>query len=122
MYYSMLRTSCLFCSGSSGGSGSRENSGGSSIGIPIAVPTPSIPISVPGEPLPTYTASAKTHYLKHNVLQVRTDLRIRRTLHMWVFNTAVYPVLRSEKWSRISCSLYAYSFRGLIFPAKGLLK
>uniref|UniRef100_A0A8C2IMT7 Abl interactor 1 n=1 Tax=Cyprinus carpio TaxID=7962 RepID=A0A8C2IMT7_CYPCA len=36
-------------SGSSGGSGSRENSGGSSIGIPIAVPTPSIPNSVPGE-------------------------------------------------------------------------
>ncbi|XP_057588255.1 abl interactor 1 isoform X26 [Hippopotamus amphibius kiboko] len=40
-------------SGSSGGSGSRENSGGSSIGIPIAVPTPSPPtigpenISVP---------------------------------------------------------------------------
>ncbi|XP_039522418.1 abl interactor 1a isoform X7 [Pimephales promelas] len=33
-------------SGSSGGSGSRENSGGS-IGIPIAVPTPSIPNSVP---------------------------------------------------------------------------
>ncbi|XP_057588238.1 abl interactor 1 isoform X11 [Hippopotamus amphibius kiboko] len=30
-------------SGSSGGSGSRENSGGSSIGIPIAVPTPSPP-------------------------------------------------------------------------------
>uniref|UniRef100_A0AAR2LFN6 Abl interactor 1 n=1 Tax=Pygocentrus nattereri TaxID=42514 RepID=A0AAR2LFN6_PYGNA len=36
-------------SGSSGGSGSRENSGGSSIGIPIAVPTPSIPNSGPGE-------------------------------------------------------------------------
>ncbi|XP_058242216.1 abl interactor 1a isoform X7 [Hemibagrus wyckioides] len=35
-------------SGSSGGSGSRENSGGSSIGIPIAVPTPSIPNSGPG--------------------------------------------------------------------------
>ncbi|XP_028821022.1 abl interactor 1a isoform X7 [Denticeps clupeoides] len=32
-------------SGSSGGSGSRENSGSSSIGIPIAVPTPSIPNS-----------------------------------------------------------------------------
>ncbi|XP_026093309.1 abl interactor 1-like isoform X3 [Carassius auratus] len=37
-------------SGSSGGSGSRENSGGSSIGIPIAVPTPSIPNSVPVTP------------------------------------------------------------------------
>ncbi|XP_050954208.1 abl interactor 1a isoform X2 [Labeo rohita] len=37
-------------SGSSGGSGSRENSGGSSIGIPIAVPTPSIPNSVPAPP------------------------------------------------------------------------
>ncbi|XP_067234230.1 abl interactor 1a isoform X4 [Chanodichthys erythropterus] len=37
-------------SGSSGGSGSRENSGGSSIGIPIAVPTPSIPNSVPVAP------------------------------------------------------------------------
>ncbi|XP_075936466.1 abl interactor 1a isoform X10 [Anarhichas minor] len=36
-------------SGSSGGSSSRENSGGSSIGIPIAVPTPSIPNSGPGE-------------------------------------------------------------------------
>ncbi|XP_076827130.1 abl interactor 1a isoform X9 [Brachyhypopomus gauderio] len=34
-------------SGSSGGSGSRENSGGSSIGLPIAVPTPSIPNSIP---------------------------------------------------------------------------
>ncbi|XP_052451814.1 abl interactor 1a isoform X7 [Carassius gibelio] len=34
-------------SGSSGGSGSRENSGGSSISVPIAVPTPSIPNSVP---------------------------------------------------------------------------
>ncbi|XP_056307045.1 abl interactor 1a isoform X2 [Danio aesculapii] len=34
-------------SGSSGGSGSRENSGSSSIGIPIAVPTPSIPNSIP---------------------------------------------------------------------------
>ncbi|XP_029308937.1 abl interactor 1-like isoform X5 [Cottoperca gobio] len=30
-------------SGSSGGSGSRENSGGSAVGIPIAVPTPSPP-------------------------------------------------------------------------------
>ncbi|XP_046703298.1 abl interactor 1a isoform X7 [Silurus meridionalis] len=35
-------------SGSSGGSSSRENSGSSSIGIPIAVPTPSIPNSGPG--------------------------------------------------------------------------
>uniref|UniRef100_A0A4W5M1A8 Abl-interactor 1a n=1 Tax=Hucho hucho TaxID=62062 RepID=A0A4W5M1A8_9TELE len=33
--------------GSSGGSGSRENSGSSSIGIPMAVPTPSIPNSGP---------------------------------------------------------------------------
>ncbi|XDV46947.1 hypothetical protein PO909_016745, partial [Leuciscus waleckii] len=40
-------------SGSSGGSGSRENSGGSSIGIPIAVPTPSIPNSVPVAETPT---------------------------------------------------------------------
>ncbi|XP_072535409.1 abl interactor 1a isoform X7 [Salminus brasiliensis] len=38
-------------SGSSGGSGSRENSGGSSIGIPIAVPTPSIPNSGPAPPM-----------------------------------------------------------------------
>ncbi|KAK3571381.1 hypothetical protein QTP86_010321 [Hemibagrus guttatus] len=38
-------------SGSSGGSGSRENSGGSSIGIPIAVPTPSIPNSGPVQPM-----------------------------------------------------------------------
>ncbi|XP_059380315.1 abl interactor 1a isoform X8 [Carassius carassius] len=37
-------------SGSSGGSGSRENSGGSSIAVPIAVPTPSIPNSVPVTP------------------------------------------------------------------------
>uniref|UniRef100_A0A8D3BTC6 Abl-interactor 1a n=1 Tax=Scophthalmus maximus TaxID=52904 RepID=A0A8D3BTC6_SCOMX len=36
-------------SGSSGGSSSRENSGSSGIGIPIAVPTPSIPSSGPGE-------------------------------------------------------------------------
>ncbi|XP_055037510.1 abl interactor 1a isoform X4 [Misgurnus anguillicaudatus] len=34
-------------SGSSGGSSSRENSGSSSIGLPIAVPTPSIPNSIP---------------------------------------------------------------------------
>uniref|UniRef100_A0A4W4E801 Abl interactor 1 n=1 Tax=Electrophorus electricus TaxID=8005 RepID=A0A4W4E801_ELEEL len=34
-------------SGSSGGSGSRENSGGSSVGVPIVVPTPSIPNSGP---------------------------------------------------------------------------
>ncbi|XP_066441759.1 abl interactor 1 isoform X6 [Eleutherodactylus coqui] len=41
-------------SGSSGGSGSRENSGGSSIGIPIAVPTPSPPTvgQVGGGPAP----------------------------------------------------------------------
>ncbi|KAI7792484.1 putative abl interactor 1, partial [Triplophysa rosa] len=38
-------------SGSSGGSGSRENSGSSSIGIPIAVPTPSIPNSIPAAPM-----------------------------------------------------------------------
>uniref|UniRef100_A0A8C2YYH5 Abl-interactor 1b n=1 Tax=Cyclopterus lumpus TaxID=8103 RepID=A0A8C2YYH5_CYCLU len=31
-------------SGSSGGSGSRENSGGSAVGIPLAVPTPSPPM------------------------------------------------------------------------------
>ncbi|XP_075408658.1 abl interactor 1 isoform X7 [Tenrec ecaudatus] len=37
-------------SGSSGGSGSRENSGGSSIGIPIAVPTPSPPTVGPAAP------------------------------------------------------------------------
>uniref|UniRef100_A0A672P194 Abl interactor 1 n=2 Tax=Sinocyclocheilus grahami TaxID=75366 RepID=A0A672P194_SINGR len=40
-------------SGSSGGSGSRENSGGSSIGIPITIPTPSIPNSVPVADPPT---------------------------------------------------------------------
>ncbi|XP_056289552.1 abl interactor 1a isoform X4 [Pseudoliparis swirei] len=34
-------------SGSSGGSSSRENSGSSAVGIPIAVPTPSIPNSGP---------------------------------------------------------------------------
>ncbi|XP_065150735.1 abl interactor 1a isoform X2 [Paramisgurnus dabryanus] len=38
-------------SGSSGGSSSRENSGSSSIGIPIAVPTPSIPNSIPVTPM-----------------------------------------------------------------------
>ncbi|XP_068566258.1 abl interactor 1a isoform X2 [Cebidichthys violaceus] len=38
-------------SGSSGGSSSRENSGSSSIGIPIAVPTPSIPNSGPVPPM-----------------------------------------------------------------------
>ncbi|XP_068566266.1 abl interactor 1a isoform X10 [Cebidichthys violaceus] len=40
-------------SGSSGGSSSRENSGSSSIGIPIAVPTPSIPNSGPVADTPT---------------------------------------------------------------------
>ncbi|XP_042366230.1 abl interactor 1a isoform X6 [Plectropomus leopardus] len=38
-------------SGSSGGSTSRENSGSSGIGIPIAVPTPSIPNSGPVPPM-----------------------------------------------------------------------
>uniref|UniRef100_A0A673X5P6 Abl-interactor 1b n=1 Tax=Salmo trutta TaxID=8032 RepID=A0A673X5P6_SALTR len=37
-------------SGSSGGSGGRENSGGSSISVPLAVPTPSPPSLGPGEP------------------------------------------------------------------------
>ncbi|MED6279447.1 Abl interactor 1 [Characodon lateralis] len=41
----------LFLSGSSGGSSSRENSGSSGIGIPIAVPTPSIPNSGPVLPI-----------------------------------------------------------------------
>uniref|UniRef100_A0A4W4EAE0 Abl interactor 1 n=1 Tax=Electrophorus electricus TaxID=8005 RepID=A0A4W4EAE0_ELEEL len=40
-------------SGSSGGSGSRENSGGSSVGVPIVVPTPSIPNSGPVADTPT---------------------------------------------------------------------
>ncbi|XP_075903570.1 abl interactor 1a isoform X9 [Nelusetta ayraudi] len=40
-------------SGSSGGSSSRENSGSSGIGIPIAVPTPSIPNSGPVVDTPT---------------------------------------------------------------------
>ncbi|XP_056220605.1 abl interactor 1a isoform X5 [Seriola aureovittata] len=40
-------------SGSSGGSSSRENSGSSGIGIPIAVPTPSIPMSGPVADTPT---------------------------------------------------------------------
>lgn len=35
------------CSGSSGGSGGRENSG-NSVGIPLAVPTPSPPSMAPG--------------------------------------------------------------------------
>uniref|UniRef100_A0A4W5RM66 Abl-interactor 1b n=1 Tax=Hucho hucho TaxID=62062 RepID=A0A4W5RM66_9TELE len=38
-------------SGSSGGSGGRENSGGSSISVPLAVPTPSPPSLGPGEPI-----------------------------------------------------------------------
>uniref|UniRef100_A0A8C3B2G2 Abl-interactor 1a n=1 Tax=Cyclopterus lumpus TaxID=8103 RepID=A0A8C3B2G2_CYCLU len=47
-------------SGSSGGSSSRENSGSSAIGIPIAVPTPSIPNSgpvsvAPPPPMPQLT-------------------------------------------------------------------
>ncbi|XP_057642977.1 abl interactor 1 isoform X7 [Chionomys nivalis] len=37
-------------SGSSGGSGSRENSGSSSVGVPIAVPTPSPPTAGPAAP------------------------------------------------------------------------
>uniref|UniRef100_A0A8C8DAD7 Abl interactor 1-like n=1 Tax=Oncorhynchus tshawytscha TaxID=74940 RepID=A0A8C8DAD7_ONCTS len=40
-------------SGSSGGSGGRENSGGSSISVPLAVPTPSPPSLGPGEPSDT---------------------------------------------------------------------
>ncbi|XP_056289554.1 abl interactor 1a isoform X6 [Pseudoliparis swirei] len=40
-------------SGSSGGSSSRENSGSSAVGIPIAVPTPSIPNSGPVADTPT---------------------------------------------------------------------
>ncbi|XP_034428884.1 abl interactor 1a isoform X10 [Hippoglossus hippoglossus] len=40
-------------SGSSGGSSSRENSGSSGVGIPIAVPTPSIPSSGPVADTPT---------------------------------------------------------------------
>ncbi|XP_028288616.1 abl interactor 1a isoform X9 [Parambassis ranga] len=40
-------------SGSSGGSSSRENSGSSGIGMPIAVPTPSIPNSGPVADTPT---------------------------------------------------------------------
>lgn len=49
-------------SGSSGGSSSRENSGSSGIGIPIAVPTPSIPNSGPGEP---QTSQPVTVLLSH---------------------------------------------------------
>ncbi|XP_060940900.1 abl interactor 1-like isoform X11 [Limanda limanda] len=37
-------------SGSSGGSGGRENSGGSAVSLPLAVPTPSPPTSVPQGP------------------------------------------------------------------------
>lgn len=37
------------CSGSSGGSGGRENSGGSAGGVPLAVPTPSPPSMGQGE-------------------------------------------------------------------------
>ncbi|XP_029380095.1 abl interactor 1-like isoform X8 [Echeneis naucrates] len=37
-------------SGSSGGSGGRENSGSSGVGVPLAVPTPSPPTSVPQGP------------------------------------------------------------------------
>ncbi|XP_057588241.1 abl interactor 1 isoform X13 [Hippopotamus amphibius kiboko] len=54
-------------SGSSGGSGSRENSGGSSIGIPIAVPTPSPPTigpapgSAPGSQYGTMTRQISRH-------------------------------------------------------------
>uniref|UniRef100_A0A4W4E9F7 Abl interactor 1 n=1 Tax=Electrophorus electricus TaxID=8005 RepID=A0A4W4E9F7_ELEEL len=47
-------------SGSSGGSGSRENSGGSSVGVPIVVPTPSIPNSGPGELRPSPPASLRS--------------------------------------------------------------
>ncbi|KAG9356105.1 hypothetical protein JZ751_000949 [Albula glossodonta] len=42
--------------GSSGGSGSRENSGGSSIGIPIAVPTPSPPSLGPGNVVDSHSS------------------------------------------------------------------
>ncbi|XP_037693851.1 abl interactor 1 isoform X4 [Choloepus didactylus] len=54
-------------SGSSGGSGSRENSGSSSIGIPIAVPTPSPPTvgpapgSAPGSQCGTMTRQMSRH-------------------------------------------------------------
>ncbi|XP_004859956.1 abl interactor 1 isoform X6 [Heterocephalus glaber] len=54
-------------SGSSGGSGSRENSGSSSIGIPIAVPTPSPPTigpapgSAPGSQYGTMTRQISRH-------------------------------------------------------------
>uniref|UniRef100_UPI003AB08FDC abl interactor 1a isoform X30 n=1 Tax=Centroberyx gerrardi TaxID=166262 RepID=UPI003AB08FDC len=51
-------------SGSSGGSSSRENSGSSGIGIPIAVPTPSIPNSGPGEPAQFGTISRQIS--RHN--------------------------------------------------------
>lgn len=47
-------------SGSSGGSGGRENSGGSAVGVPLAVPTPSPPSMGQGESrvcLPTRSPS-----------------------------------------------------------------
>ncbi|XP_076827128.1 abl interactor 1a isoform X7 [Brachyhypopomus gauderio] len=61
-------------SGSSGGSGSRENSGGSSIGLPIAVPTPSIPNSIPamvpssglGSASVSQFATMSRHTSRHN--------------------------------------------------------
>lgn len=56
---------CVSSSGSSGGSSSRENSGSSGIGIPIAVPTPSIPNSGPGE---LWTQTPRTEALSKEQL------------------------------------------------------
>ncbi|XP_026873571.2 abl interactor 1a isoform X6 [Electrophorus electricus] len=55
-------------SGSSGGSGSRENSGGSSVGVPIVVPTPSIPNSGPGSGSASVSqfATMSRHASRHN--------------------------------------------------------
>lgn len=94
-------------SGSSGGSGSRENSGGSSIGIPIAVPTPSIPNSVPGELQPTFNFTIPTGdgQREWDALSTCGCLTLRYILFSRVRNrvVTVCPQLSwpdSSSWSR----------------------
>lgn len=65
------------CSGSSGGSGGRENSGGSGVGIPLAVPTPSPPSLGQGELQSSIPIRDTTCFLS-NAISVQMSLDQRQ--------------------------------------------
>lgn len=84
-----------FCSGSSGGSGGRENSGSSGVGVPLAVPTPSPPSMGQGE-CPHLITGHLTVQWCHHLIYIFSFYRIISRDHVCLITFVTSYINKSD--------------------------